>query len=1132
MEPLTLTLLGYPLSILASLTYDQLKKVSRKIEIDPLRKLFIDAFYASLKHHEKYYDEHSEKVVAKLRQNIKKDEKKLLLVFSRSSEDFSIFLNLVKNKKFQQKIAREIATEYSLDTQKHPFLIISIISDCLSCYISSFFNQMTEKQGIQAILLECLKLNTALDILRNLDSKIVTKGDFDDLRKTILLNYYKENSEAQKTLEDYDQYIRNKFKYLELRGFSPKISGKEVQMELLDVFVPLEINIDKTIMPNILERKTTPLRQGTNNHDNVNDSDDKKKDPITSILEKRSLVILGDPGSGKSTLLKYLTVQICSDLRNSIDLFANIVPVFFRISDYADYFKKTKKSIYEYITEHYDKQYQHLFKESFEYSNLLLLMDGLDEITDTPLRIRVTEQVMDLLARYPYNRYLVTSRIVGYQESKLGGDYKHFKLMPFRNDEIKLFSEQWYKCIAQHTDEDYKHSSEQAESLYSSILRNPSVIHLATNPLLMTIIAMIHYKGKKLPNKRVELYDISTETFLEYWVQLRMDDESQLKDKNEIIEILAPIAFDIHKNKSNALVEEKEFRESFITNFKKIHTNTSDEDARKECKEFIRFLRQQTGFFYEKGVDDEGNRFYGFIHLTFEEYLSAIELISMWNEGELTLKDYITNPRWTEIIRLAASQLRLSHKGRAGRTQSTKFLKDILNIQDSFPEARRPLQLALLILSDDVNIADEMLNTIFDNFINVISTSEFKELIESFSKLFKEILYSEHKNVFVERLEKEVITENDTLRNNIIYLLVSNSWDKDINEVLISLLDQDERISLAIYQIESRDFPFQKTECYKNTFIEKLDYLKTQDDVKTIGSRLLHNFIGSLTGVNWSNWGYQENKAVQRIIDVLDRFQDRKSFDIIFSFVLQYNLYFYLKNSYKKGLDKILQSYRNNILVTNLNKALSKLNFDFGKKQNYSSASLFQIEHYAVLLEKGDDLLIWYWAKNYGEIFYHSVVLKNIPSYIQSLKTKFSDKDIMIIKARLYSIIGPQEDACTRFIDAHEGGMVGQLYNFFGWEGYPLININLNPLLLSEIILKFAQKYIRLKRNNNKINMEDFNNDQISPPVKLLAHHILNKAYDQKLLDESILYMQSCSLEEKKGAFSILYNVLNPFELS
>lgn len=85
-------------------------------------------------------------------------------------------------------------------------------------------------------------------------------------------------------------------------------------------------------------------------------------------------------------------------------------------------------------------------------------------------------------------------------------------------------------------------------------------MRLASNPLLTTIIALIHYKGKKLPNKRIELYDISTETFLEHWVNLRMQmrltEDSQLKDKNEIIEIMAPIAFEIHENKSNGLIEE------------------------------------------------------------------------------------------------------------------------------------------------------------------------------------------------------------------------------------------------------------------------------------------------------------------------------------------------------------------------------------------------------------------------------------------------------------------------------------------------------------------------------------------------------------------------------------------------
>ena len=62
--------------------------------------------------------------------------------------------------------------------------MIGIVTDCLSFYIYAFFNQMNEKQGIQAILLECLKLDDIAQILTKIDSQVVTKHDFDELRKT------------------------------------------------------------------------------------------------------------------------------------------------------------------------------------------------------------------------------------------------------------------------------------------------------------------------------------------------------------------------------------------------------------------------------------------------------------------------------------------------------------------------------------------------------------------------------------------------------------------------------------------------------------------------------------------------------------------------------------------------------------------------------------------------------------------------------------------------------------------------------------------------------------------------------------------------------------------------------------
>lgn len=1133
MDAITLTLLGYPISIFANSTYDQLKKIAQKIDVNPLKDLFIKSFFTSLEYHDKYYDEYSKKVIDELRKAVKKDEDKLLSIFSKSSDNFDNLLSLIRNRSFQEKIAEEITDEYSLDSAKDRELIKSIVTDCLSYYLSAFFNQMNEKEGIQAILIECLKLNTITDLLKQIDSQIVTKKDFGELRRIVLLNYFNENKELWKTIEDYDQYLRNKFKYVELRGFSPKISGKEVQMELLDIFVPLEIKVDKIIVPNIEQQ--IPLLQHFNETNIREVKEDRKKDPLTSILEYRHLVILGDPGAGKSTLIKFLALEVIR-LRKSKNLFANTIPLYLKISSYADYFKKNKKTLYEYITEHYDKQYKHIFREGFEFSNLLLLMDGLDEITDTPLRIKVTEQVMDLIARYPYNQYVVTSRIVGYQESKLGGDFNHFKLIPFGLAEIKLFSKHWYDCIAQHTDNDYKHAEEQANSLYHSISRNPSVIRLATNPLLMTIIAMIHYKGKKLPNKRVELYEISTETFLEYWVQLRMDDESRLKDKNELIEILAPLAFEIHKNKSNGLIEEKEFEQSFLLNFKNIHTNTPDETAKRECTEFINFLQQEAGFFYLKGIDDENHSFYGFIHQTFEEYLAAIELVTKWNEGDLDLKNYIFNARWVEVIRLAAS-LGSSYKGRSGRKLSTQFVKDIIAVEDTFPEGYRPLQLVCLILSDDVNITDEFLNEILDKIFEIVANKDFEELTESFSKLFKELLYSDYRDAFFERCKKEVITSESTLFINLIRILVFNSWDREINKLLLSFIEKnEERIFKVIYQINWENFPIQNTKVYKENFKNYLYYMKSQNDKEGL-IIAIKNFIQMETK------GDSFNIGMEKWIYVIDQFLNTELFDIFLNYCFDKLLYRYLpwKNCSFSEINIVLSKYSENVLAKNLIKSLNDIKY---VTPNYSRSTIqmFRIENYTATVISYDDkkIDIIFWSQSYDELFSYSTSVKDIIIFLKELKSRFSESDIEIIENEIYGILPPNKDAdienITRYIKAVETGNIK-----FRLDQLPLFNVNLNYSILSKIIIQHGRYYIETGILGSYITEESFDfrtalkyldNEDTYPPAKLLAYYIMKKPIDQELLDKSIVYFRECSPEERKGAFSILYIILNPFKLA
>ncbi|MCK3684231.1 NACHT domain-containing protein [Maribellus sp. YY47] len=1112
MEPITLTLLGFPLSIFANITYDQAKKIKERLGGKvSLEKLYLDSFYKSIDTHKQNYDEFARQVTNKFKKAIRKDEEKFLRIIC--DERYFSFTNFTKSD-YIEKISENIIQEYDLHSN-YPKVVKQILEDCFSYYINSFFNLINEKDGIKTILIECLKLDQIIDLLKKIDQQLIKKDEFDELRRIVFESYTQDDRLYQKTIKDYDNYINNKFKFLELRGFSPKIAGKEVQMELDDIFVPLSINKQTDLVPNILD-------------ENLELGEDKNTFKSIEILNHRTLVILGDPGSGKSTLLKYLSTLI-STLRDSEHILKNIVPVLFRLSDYSDYYKKYKKSIYEFITNHIDIQYQDIYKESFEYSNLLILMDGLDEITETSLRLKVTEQVTDLIARYPNNRYFVTSRIVGYQEAKLGPTFSHYKLLSFREEEIELFANQWYKSIADHTDKDYEHADLLADTLFNSIKRNPSVLKLATNPLLMTIIAMIHYQGKKLPSKRIELYEISTDTFLEHWVHLRISDESQLKDKSEILEILAPIAFEIHKSKSNALIEENEFKDIFLKVYQEIHTNSTSSEAKTSCREFIKFIRQQTGFIYEKGVDDQGNRFYGFMHLTFEEYLSSIEFVSLWSEEELDLKDYIFQSRWTEIIRLSASQIRLSFKGKAGRTQTSKFIKDILEVDDNFPDAFRPLQLVCLIVADDIAINDSIFNEILDKIFYILSNFKYQSLINSFIEVFRELLLSEKQKFIIERIIKSLNTDNDLLYDNLVKVLMHNHEIPEIRKILIEQIQNTSKQKRIFYLFIYNE-SLLRDEFFKPLFFDYLDSLSPSSISKN-DLRLIRNYLLSTTGIRFFS-GLNDTKA-NLIKSTLKSFAKNKHYNTVLKIFLEVILSDISEISIHL-LDEIKSFTRNDFLNKLLISIKSKKE-SILENRSSSSTMWVSLKNYdGVLKGYRDNLRLYLWDKKFETFHVFNFEETKYNHFLEKMQCMLSSEEIGQLEFSILYINGPEgtELDLERFIK-YSATDNTRLLDFFGWEDFPLLNIHKEPQILSEVILKHPLRYLSngspIKRKyKEKVELTEPDNKEILAPIRLISLQRAKLAYNQELIEESLEFYQSCSSDLKEGVFEILYRVLNP----
>ncbi len=68
---------------------------------------------------------------------------------------------------------------------------------------------------------------------------------------------------------------------------------------------------------------------------------------------------------------------------------------------------------------------------------------------------------------------------------------------------------------------------------------NPGVRRLASNPLLLTILALMKRQGVLLPERRVELYDKYVETLLRTWNLARSEGRAQALDVAETLRTLA-----------------------------------------------------------------------------------------------------------------------------------------------------------------------------------------------------------------------------------------------------------------------------------------------------------------------------------------------------------------------------------------------------------------------------------------------------------------------------------------------------------------------------------------------------------------------------------------------------------------
>jgi hypothetical protein len=521
----------------------------------------------------------------------------------------------------------------------------------------------------------------------------------------------------------YRQRLAKEFRWLSIQGLAQL--PKAIRLPLREVYLELGLlpRRDEKLMQRDLETEADLDVRERLMHD-LKAVRGRVSDPLG---KHPRLVIVGKPGSGKTVSLKFITLMMALGESGAARLRLPQVyfPIYARLSDYALALKNNPATALEtFLLKHVDDNYpgktgqDSLLRAALEDNRCLVLLDGLDEVGDVgdtlvhgrTLRTLVLKQVARFADTHcaggECNRVIVTSRLEGYHGGELPG-FSEMELSPlWLPDEVRDFLTRWFSANELEYSPDLsrsealERSARRVEQLMGDILRSDSIQRLAMNPLLLTILAMIHESGTRLPERRVKLYQIVTATMIETWRVFNVNRPSHVLEYlpvEKLQKILAELAYWLHENYPGGAVEEAVWRErieALLLDDEDLEDEDRGEQRRRvtaAVETFVQFARLESGLVTERSPGK-----LGFFHLTLQEYLAAVNIAGKEAERRRIIERHWAQARWQEPILLAAGQMMLNHSDALNT-----FVSDLRLLEDGRGElAGRPALLAGQVLAD------------------------------------------------------------------------------------------------------------------------------------------------------------------------------------------------------------------------------------------------------------------------------------------------------------------------------------------------------------------------------------------------------------------------------------------------
>lgn len=245
------------------------------------------------------------------------------------------------------------------------------------------------------------------------------------------------------------------------------------------------------------------------------------------VAAHRCVFVVGEPGSGKTTTLRRLCAALC-DAHLARDGAARPawmperpLPVWLDLRTLPTPTTDARRdpaALLDHAFAHLPRRDRRellpaaVADRALEDGRLILILDGLDEIATPTLRRRWAEAITTLAEQQarPARVWVSCREAARAAGAEPGAPFVRVDLQPLDHDQRRRVITGWLraKALSPAT------LALEAKALLADLTRHPAVEEQTGSPLFLAMVCLLYYRGRGLPDSRVELYGQLIELFL------------------------------------------------------------------------------------------------------------------------------------------------------------------------------------------------------------------------------------------------------------------------------------------------------------------------------------------------------------------------------------------------------------------------------------------------------------------------------------------------------------------------------------------------------------------------------------------------------------------------------------------